>query len=203
MKKLLAICLLAAPMFAADAGTLTDGERAFLLEQLQKSRKDFLSSIQGMSDAQWRYKPAPNVWSVAECAEHIVISEDFLFNTAKQILQTPAVDRPESSNAEQDKKLAVMVADRSHKATAPEPLVPSGKINSPADAIREFTAKRDRNIEYVKSTQDDLRVHATKGPLGTMDSYQFLVLMAVHTGRHTAQIREVQGNAEYPKGSAE
>ena len=58
MKKLLAICLLAAPMFAADAGTLNDGERAFLLEQLQKSKKDFISSLAGISDAQWRFKPA-------------------------------------------------------------------------------------------------------------------------------------------------
>jgi hypothetical protein len=204
MKKLLAVCLLAAPMFAASDGAINDTERAFLLDQMQKSKKDFLSSLQGMTDAQWRYKPAPNVWSVAECAEHIVLSEDFLFNTAtKQVMQSPAVDRPETSNPEQDRKLAGMVADRSHKATAPEPLVPSGKINSPADAIREFTAKRDRNMEYVKTTKDDLRIHATKGPIGTMDAYQFLVLMAVHTSRHTAQIREVQANAEYPKTSAE
>jgi uncharacterized damage-inducible protein DinB len=198
------MCLLAAPMFAAGDGAMNDTERAFLLEQMQKSKKDFLSSLQGITEAQWRYKPAPNVWSVAECAEHIVVSEDFLFNVAtKQVMQSPAVDRPETSNPEQDRKLTVMIADRSHKATAPEPLVPSGKINSPADAIREFTAKRDRNMEYVKSSKDELRVHMTKGPVGNMDAYQFLVLMAVHTSRHTAQIREVQANAEYPKTSAE
>jgi hypothetical protein len=32
-----------------------------------------------------------------------------------------------------------------------------------------------------------------------MDAYQFLLLLASHSARHTAQIREVQGNAGYPK----
>jgi hypothetical protein len=31
-----------------------------------------------------------------------------------------------------------------------------------------------------------------------MDAYQYLVLMATHTARHTAQIKEVQANANYP-----
>jgi hypothetical protein len=31
-----------------------------------------------------------------------------------------------------------------------------------------------------------------------MDAYQFLVLMATHTARHTEQIKEVQANANYP-----
>ena len=199
MKKLVALCILALPAFAAGAGTMNDAERAFLIEQLELSKKNMLASISGLTDAQWRFKPAPNVWSVAECAEHIILSEDFLFNTTQQILKSPAVERPEASNPEQDRKLAGMVQDRSHKATAPEPITPSGKINSPADAIREFTQKRDRTIAYVKSTDDDLRIHVTKGPTGNMDAYQFLVLLAAHAGRHTAQIQEVQANAGYPK----
>jgi hypothetical protein len=31
-----------------------------------------------------------------------------------------------------------------------------------------------------------------------MDSYQAIILMATHTARHTAQIKEVQANANYP-----
>src|SRR6266404_9629 len=191
--------MLAAPMFAGGPGTMNEAERAFLIEHLELSKKNMLASIAGLTEAQWRFKPAPNVWSVAECAEHIILSEDFLFNTAQQILKSPVVDRPETSNAEQDRKLVGMIEDRSHKATAPEPITPSGKFNTPADAAQEFTKRRDRSLAYVRSTDDDLRVHATKGPLGTMDTYQFLLLMAVHAGRHTAQIREVQLNEGYPK----
>jgi hypothetical protein len=195
----LAISILAAaPAMAADGGAMNDAERAFLLEQMEMSKKAFLASISGLSEAQWKFKPAPNVWSVAECAEHIVLSESFIFDSAQKILQSPAVPRPEKSNSEFDHMLAMGVQDRSHKATAPEPITPSGKINTPADAARAFTEKRDKNEEYVKTTTDDLRIHVAPGPAGPMDAYQFLVLMATHTARHTAQIKEVEANASYP-----
>ncbi len=195
---MLAISAFAVPAMAADGGALNDSERAFLIEQMEMSKKAFLSSISGLSEAQWKFKPAPTVWSVAECAEHIVLSETFLFDTSQQILKSPAVARPERSNAEFDHQLAIGVQDRSHKATAPEPITPSGKINTPADAAKAFTEKRDSNEAYVKTTSDDLRVHVAPGPAGPMDAYQFLVLMATHTARHTAQIKEVQANPNYP-----
>ena len=85
-----------------------------------------------------------------------------------------------------------------------EPITPSGgKFATPEDAAREFTERRDKSIAYAKSTTDDLRIHMTKnGPVGPMDAYQLLLLMASHAGRHTAQIREVEANASYPKSTA-
>jgi hypothetical protein len=153
-----------------------------------------------LSEAQWTFKPAPNVWSVQECAEHIVLSETFLFDTSQSMLKTPAVPRPEKSNAEFDQKLAIGVQDRSHKATAPAPIDPAGRTAglTPASAAKAFTAKRNQNEQYVKTTTDDLRTHVAAGPAGPMDAYQFLVLMATHTARHTEQIKEVQANPNYP-----
>jgi hypothetical protein len=201
MRLSLAIGMLAAvPMFAAD-GSMTDAERAFLVDQFVQSKKNFLASIKGVDEAQWKFKPAPNVWSIAECAEHIVLSEDYIFGAAMQILKTPAVDRLPGATAEGDKKLVMGVEDRSHKATAPEPIAPSGgKFATPADAAAAFTASRDKHIAYVKATQDPLRVHAMQGPAGMMDAYQFLILVASHTTRHTAQLNEVKNNADFPKG---
>jgi uncharacterized damage-inducible protein DinB len=197
----LAISILSVvPAMAADSGALNDAERAFLIEQMEMSKKAFLASISGISDAQWTFKPAPNVWSVQECAEHIVLSETFISGLAQQLLKSDAVPRPEKSNSEFDHQLAVMVQDRSHKATAPEPIDPAGKAATltPAAAAKAFTEKRDQNEEYVKTTSDDLRTHVGPGPVGPMDAYQVLLLMATHTARHTAQIKEVQTNANYP-----
>jgi uncharacterized protein YciI len=203
MKKWITLTILAAaPLLAAEGGALTESERSFLVETLEQSKKNMLSSIEGVIAAQWRFKPGPNVWSVAECAEHLILAEDFLFGNSQLILKSPAVPRPESSNAEVDRKIVAGVTDRSQKATAPEPIVPSGKFATPADAAREFTLRRDKSIAYAKTTTDDLRVHMTKSPLGNLDAYQFLLLMAAHTNRHTAQIREVQANAAYPKSAA-
>lgn len=206
MKKLaLLLCAVTsvAPLFAAE-GSMTADERAYLLDQLETSKKNMLASIQGVTPEQWKFKPAPAVWSVQECAEHIILAEDFIFGGSQQILKTPVVARPASSNAEVDHKLVAGVQDRSKKATAPEALVPAAKFATPDDAVREFTARREKTIAYVKTTNDDLRVHVGPGPAGPMDAYQCLLLLASHSARHTAQIREVEANPSYPKkaGSA-
>jgi hypothetical protein len=139
---------------------------------------------------------------VQECAEHIILAEEYIFGGAQQILKTPAVARPATSNPDVDKKIVAGVEDRSKKVTAPEPLVPAAKFATPEDAVREFIARRDKTIAYVKSTNDDLRVHVGPGPAGPMDSYQFLLLLSSHSVRHTLQIREVEANAAYPKASS-
>ncbi len=201
---LVAAAFMIAPAFAQSSdGKMTDAERAFLIEQLELSKKNMLASINGLTTAQWKFKPAPAVWSVSECAEHLVLAEDFLFGSVQQVLMSPAVPRPPSSNVQVDHALVAGILDRSKKATAPEPITPSGgKFATPAEAAREFTARRDKTIAYAKSTQDDLRVHAAPGPAGPMDAYQFLLLIAAHAGRHTLQIKEVEANAGYPKVSA-
>ncbi len=202
MKHFAAVLILSvtAPFIAcAQDGVLTGAERSFLVEQLELSKKNMLESIAGLSPAQWTYKPAPGRWSVQECAEHIVLAEGFLTEATAKILTSPAVARPEKSNAEVDHKVVEMVGDRSHKMTAPEPIVPSGsKFATPADAAAAFIAARDKSIEYAKTTNDPLRVHVAPGPAGPMDDYQFLLLMAAHTGRHTLQIKEVEASAGYP-----
>jgi len=207
MKKLmLAICFAAvAPLVAADAasGAMNPAERALLIEELEKSKKAFLDSIAGVTAEQWKFKSAPNVWSVAECSDHIILTEGFLFGMSQDLLKAPAVARPATSSVEQDRKLMAVVENRSKKAKAPEPIVPSGKFDTPAAAAKAFTEARDKTIAYAKSTNDDLRTHVSPGgPAGPMDAYQALLLMATHTGRHTAQILEVEGNSNYPKAVA-
>ncbi len=201
MIKTIAVVLCAAAPMIAGEGGMSLGERAYLLEQLQSSKKEMLASIEGLTAAQWKFKPAPTAWSAEECAEHIILAEDYIFKGAQQVLQSPAVARPDASTADTDHKIVAMIKDRSRKATAPEAIVPSGKFATPADAAREFTARRDKTIEYAKTTNDELRVHVGPGPIGPMDSYQLLLLLAAHSSRHTAQILEVKANPDYPKAA--
>ena len=199
MTKLFALILLAGAPLCAANGAMTPAERAYLLEQMESSKKAMLASIDGLTPAQWAFKPAPAVWSIKECAEHIILAEEFIFGGAQQVLQTPVIARLPSATPEVDRKLVAAIQDRTQKATAPEPIVPSGKFATPADAAREFTARRNKTIDYVKTTGDELRAHAGPGPVGPMDAYQSLLLLASHSARHTAQILEVKTNKDYPK----
>ena len=189
------LSVVATPIFAAaDAGTMTDTERTYLVEQLESSKKGFLDSIAGLTPAEWTFKAAPARWSVAQCAEHLVLAEGFIFSGTQGVLQSPAVPRPDKSNSEVDHAFVAGVTDRSHKVTAPEQIVPKGKYATPEDAAAAFTEARDKTISYAKTTTDALRVHVGPGPAGPMDAYQFMLLIAAHSARHTAQIREVEAS---------
>src|SRR5215471_15770890 len=91
--------------------------------------------------------------------------------------------------------------DRIQRFLNPDALAPKGKFKTPDEAIAEFTARRGRHIEYARTTTDDLRAHFSPCPGGTkLDAYQFLLLTAAHSARHTAQIKEVEANPKYPVG---
>ena len=85
---LLSSALAASAAAAADApeAKLTDEERQQLLELLNESAEMYLGLVAAVSDEQWRFKPAPDRWSVGECAEHIMRSNESLFASAKSAL---------------------------------------------------------------------------------------------------------------------
>ena len=182
----------------AFAAPLEQGERDRAMSHLHATRKVFLDSIAGLSDAQWNFKPAADRWSIAECAEHIAVSDDSLFDLMRQTLKSAAA--PEKKSAVKDEFILRVVPDRSVKAKAPEFLQPKRRWPDRETLIAHFKQSRDRNIAYIQTTEDDLRSHFMDHPLlKTIDAYQVMLLLSAHCERHTAQIEEVKADSHYPK----
>ena len=183
--------------------TIDKGERDFAMSHLHMSRKLFLDSIAGLSPEQLNFKASPERWSIAECVEHITLSEDLIFGLASsQSMKTPVVSEriEQAKNKTKDADLVKIVIDRRQKAQAPEALKPSHKWASVDEMIAEFKVKRNRTIEYVEQTKDDLRGHMMPHPLlGKLDSYQWVLLLSSHSERHTMQIVEVKAAPGFPK----
>ena len=195
--------LLTRPVFAAKdyaaMGDMTKDERAYLLSELKSSEDALLTSIKGLTPAQWTFKPSPDDWSIEECTEHLILAEDLIFNEAQKVLQTPAVTRLPNATSDGDRLVVAQMEDRSKKAKAPKVIQPTGMFSTPESAAQEFKLRRDKTIAFVKTTNDPLRVYVGDGPAGPpADVYQFLLEMAAHSVRHTAQIREVKSNTGYP-----
>lgn len=185
-----------------DASTpLTAQERDAAIKQFETTRDNFLKSIAGLSVKQWTFKPGPDRWSVAEVAEHITISELTLGGLVQQkIAQSPATPEKRDQVKGKDEMILQKVPDRSHKAQAPEFLKPTGRWATEADLVKAFNEARAANIDYVRTTNDDLRDHFFDHPaFGTLDGYQWLLLISAHSARHTEQIEEVKADPNFPK----
>src|SRR6202007_2463333 len=63
---------------AAHAQSVTQADRDKALAYLESTRQGVVDATQGLSPAQWNFKPAPDRWSVAEVTEHIAAAEDYI-----------------------------------------------------------------------------------------------------------------------------
>jgi hypothetical protein len=199
------IFLAIALMLAADGTqTLTQEERDHAVAELEGSKRAFLDATKGLSTAQWSFKPAPERWSVAECSEHIALAEGFIFGlVSERIMKAPANPEKRDAAKGKDDLIVKMLQDRSHKATAPEPIDPvKHGVMTLEESVKLFQDSRAHTIEYIKTTQEDLRDHLFDHPvpaIGTLDGYQWILLISGHTRRHTAQILEVKADPNFPK----
>lgn len=204
MKKLLGGLLLASAVLSAQP--LTQSERDRALSHLHATRKMFLDSVAGLSQAQWRFKPANDRWSVAEVAEHIALSEGFFAQLVRDKVMKSSPQKQHRTKEQKalDAKIIEMYPDRSKKFQAPDFLRPRGKWDSREVLAADFRKARDEMIAYVRDSQDDLRSHF--GPHSTLerlDAYQWILSMSAHTERHIKQIREVKSDERFPADPAD
>jgi DinB superfamily len=179
---------------------LTTSERKFVAEYLQQTKQDFLKAIKGLTPEQLKFKTGEGEWSIADCVEHITVSEMGIFSLSQKQLELPS-DAAKRKEIKVDEKTIVnRLANRTSKAKSPEVLKPTGKFPNLEIAEQAFTKQRDSCITYVNTTNADLHFHYWQHPAtGTIDIYQMIILMAAHSKRHTLQIEEIKSNSNFPK----
>jgi hypothetical protein len=199
MKMLLcAALLLLAP---GGSETLSQAERDRAATELESSQKSLQDAVAGFSDAQWNFKPSPDHWSSAECVEHLTLSEYMVYGVVRQeMMNSPAEPGKRESVKGKDEMVVKLVPDRSHKVKTISDLEPTRRFGTPDKTLEYFVGINAKAIEYVKTTADDLRDHFRDHPaLGRLDGYQWILFVAEHTRRHTAQIVELKGDPNFPK----
>jgi hypothetical protein len=184
---------------AADP-MMTPQERAHVIKLLEDSRAEFLSYMENVTDAQWTWKSAPDRWSVGETAEHIVLTEGALFAKVREALAAPENPEWEKQTAGKTEFIERVMVDRSHKATAPEQVRPQGLTR--AEVIRRFREARTETLRFARDTQAPLKSHTALHPFpvfNTLNAWQWLIYIPLHTLRHDQQIAEVKATAGYPR----
>jgi hypothetical protein len=183
-------------MATAFGQDITAAERDKAFRYLAETRKGVEDAVKGLTDAQWKYKPAPERWSVAEVVEHLAVIEDVIKTVFARYPEGPAplVDR---ETPKFDAELVAKVTDRSTKFEAPPQARPAARW-TPEGAVQHFLASREQTVELMRTTPG-LRAHAVPHPVfGPLDGYQWILAVAAHTARHTQQILEVKADAGFP-----
>jgi DinB superfamily len=182
----------------AHGQQVSHADRDRALDYLESTKRGVLEATKGLSATQWNFKPAPDRWSVAEVMEHIAAAEDMLRGLDEQVMKSPAIPARDPAELKKtDETVLAAVPDRSHKAQAPEPLRPINRFGSPEEAQKHFVQARAETEAFLKNTPE-LRAHVGDSPLGKLDGYQWVLLIAAHSERHTKQILEVKADPNFP-----
>ena len=202
MKKMLMMASAILLFAFITADPISKKERDASVSLLKDTEKAVFDEVKGLSEAQLKFKPGPDRWSVEECVKHIAVSEQNLWLMTDSILKQPATPEKRPTVKVTDEQLIQMIENRTHKVKTVEKLKPENTpFTSTADALEFFKTNREKLIDYVKSTNDDLRNHVADlhFPFGPIDSYQLTLFIAAHSNRHTQQIKEVKADPNFPK----
>jgi hypothetical protein len=201
MKRLLStfVVLSLLSFTTTDPSTISEKERKAAIAYYNEGTQNLLTQVKDLSEAQLNWKPNDSTWSIADCIEHIAISEKNIFDWAMSTLKEPADPAKKSEVKLSDEQVKAFIESREKKVKTREAFKPTGQFGNTQQTLAVFEQRRADNVKYIQSTQDDLHNHFAQTPLGTLNTYQVLLFLNAHTKRHTAQIAELKSMPGFPK----
>jgi DinB superfamily len=186
--------------FTPRNAALSEKERTYADDLLAKTEQGVFNSLLGLSEAQLNFKPAPDRWSISECIKHIAVTEIALWQMTDAALKQPANPEKRSDIKVTDEQVVQMLESRDKKIKTAPPLEPQNtSYKSTSAALSSFFDSRKKLMEFVMTTNTEMRDHVVTLPFGSFDTYQMVLFIAAHSNRHTQQIEEVKADPNYPK----
>ncbi len=137
---------------------------------------------------------------VEDCLKHIAMSEQMLWGMIEDGLKQPATPAKRVNVKMKDEDVIKNIGEHSSKVKTFAPLEPvNTPFKSTAEAMASFSKERDKLVEYVNNTNDDLRNNVNPLPVSVFDSYQMILFVAARSKRHMQQTNEVKADPNYPK----
>jgi uncharacterized damage-inducible protein DinB len=168
---------------------------AELSEYLVQQRRVLLEAADAVPGELWPARPAAGRWSVSEILEHLHRVER---GTAALLTKRIATAR-ETGHALDGETTSVMgtlapyaLDDRTRRIEVPERVLPTENPDRPT--IERRLAESRAALLAAMERGDGLalgEIRHTHPRLGELDLYQWILAIAEHEKRHTAQVREV------------
>ncbi len=174
-------------------------EYADLMNFFKTGEERLLDNVVLLSPDQLQYRMSDTSWTIAECLEHISLSEKMFLEMVRDYMaQSPNPD-DRALITVTDEEIKQGVTDRSQKFKAPSTLEPGGETATP-ELLENWQDYRDTIYTFITHTPvSEMRNRVNSMPPGPVDVYQTLLFLAGHSLRHTLQIEEIKSSAGFPE----
>lgn len=194
MKTIGAVLLLGLVPVSVEAVTMTILERQRSAAHLEMTGSWLAGEVSGLSAAQVQFRPAPGSWNILEVVDHLTVSDPIYWRQFQESMKAP----PSGKNlSDKDADVLWYGIDRTRRAAALAAEASKGQLRDPRAGLDALRKLHGEMLEYVRTTQEDLRAHFV--PREGSDAYQWLLLISTHDQRHILQIREIKADPKFPK----
>lgn len=170
---------------------------------------DARSAFGKLSPAQLNWKPTAERWSVGQCFDHLLQSNDGYFPAIEEVLagkKSTLMQRMPILPGLAAKLLIKYLDPASvRKLKAPKNFQPA-ESNISAGVIDDFVAQQNRLIEKMQATQHlDLKKIMISSPVSGAINYSLINayrIIVVHEYRHFQQAKRVTEETAFPANSA-
>lgn len=177
-----------------------------LFSDLQKISEDFQTNFGSFSADQINWKPAAESWSVGQCVEHLIKTNEMYYPVLDQI----ANGTKQSSFLEKWSPMSGFFGSfliKSLKSDAKKFKAPIKSIIPPSDIdphiIEIFAAHQTEVIEKIRSTENvDWKKTKVTSPIMAIATYSLedaFIIMIEHDKRHIRQAKRVMETEGFPK----
>lgn len=177
----------------------------YVMTEMQKTSDDVRASFGGLSSDQLNWKPGEKSWSVAQCLDHLILTNEQFYpefdKLAAGTRKNSFIENYSPLTGFFGRFLIKAVTEDSKKAKAPsKSIVPPSEL--PADIVEKFTTHISKVNEKIAAcaSADREKTVVTSPFLFIMtykldDAYSVLV---EHTKRHIRQAKRVMQADGFP-----
>ena len=177
----LVLCTASLPLWAEDP-SFTAQERANVVQLLKDSRKEMIDAVKDLTDEQWKWKPAPDRFSIAEVLAHLSHSEGHCYRA--RVDRFLAEEMPELEPDEAQMHLELY------------------KNGDSEEDFGHFEDQRETNIELLRGLPADAGSRKAKHrAAGEITLSQMLHEWALHDLGRVRQIAELVRARKYLAGA--
>lgn len=180
----------------------SEEEREHLITELERSKRDMINEVTGISDQQWYFRESDDRWSIAEIIEHQELQDQIFYRELTVLSQFPEmIEHLYLANGTDENVLEYRVPTDKNSGPAPWYLTPTGKYCNKKLSIDSYLKLRDNLIDFVRTTDKDLRKFVTpsgRGSAPMRDLHQLMLVTIAHTDRHLIQLQNVKKHQNYP-----
>lgn len=169
---------------------MDEAQKFEILQKLKAGRDALDEALVGVDEVVLARKPDAGRWSILDCLEHVVTTEQYLLTR----LQAATISEQPFEKWRREAKIAALAVDRERRIEAPQQVHPRGRYKTLAEALTAFDATRADVVLWVENCHGDLRCMMTDHALieGPVTCAEMLIMIASHPLRHAKQIIEIR-----------